>query len=148
MKNLIIAIAIFVAGTFTQTANANPGKTNPAVQQSFQNNFSGATNVEWTITENLYKASFTYNGQVVTAFYSTDGTQLALTKNLSSDQLPVTLQAELKKHYGNYWVSDLFEMNDASGVHYYITLETGESKVVLKSQSSFNWGVFQKTKKA
>jgi hypothetical protein len=148
MKHLFIALALFVAGTFTQSANANTGKTNPAVQQTFQNTFSGATNVEWTITEDLYKASFTYNGQVVTAFYSSDGTQLALTKNISSDQLPITLQAELKKNYENYWVSDLFEMNDSNGVHYYITLETGDSKVVLKSQSSFSWGMFQKTKKA
>lgn len=148
MKHLFIALALFVAGTFTQTANANTGKTNPAVQQSFQNTFSGATDVEWTISENLYKASFTYNGQVVTAYYGTDGTQLALTKNISSDQLPISLQADLRKHYDGYWVSNLFEMNDANGVSYYITLETGESKLVLKSQSSFSWGVFQKTKKA
>jgi len=148
MKHLFIAIVLFVAGTFSQAANANTGKSNPAVQQAFQNNFNGATNVEWTISENLYKASFTYNGQVVSAFYSADGTQLALTKNISSDQLPVTLQAELKKNYDGYWVSDLFELNDANGVNYYITLETGESKLVLKSQSSFSWGVFQKTKKA
>lgn len=147
MKHLLIAITFFMATAFSQTATATE-KTNPAVLQTFTNTFSGATAVEWSVTNNIYKASFTYNGQVVTAFYSTDGTQLALTKNLSTDQLPITLQAELKKNYDGYWVSDLFEMNDASGLSYYITLETGDTKVVLKSQSTFSWGTFQKTKKA
>ena len=147
MKHVFFATALLIATAFSNATFA-ADKTNPIVQQAFQNNFSTAKDVEWTVSENLYKATFTFNGQVVTAFYSADGSQLALSRNIATHQLPVTLQAELKKNYKDYWVSDLFEMNDADGLSYYITVENGDSKVVLKSQSSYSWGLFQKTKKA
>lgn len=148
MKNFLFASALFIASFSSPAAFANTIKENPAVMQAFGNAFAAAKNVEWTIIDNVYKATFTYNGQVVSAFYGTDGTQLALSRNITSAQLPINLQAELKKNYEQYWISDLFEMTDASGLNYYITIETADTKVVLKSQSTYNWSTFQKTKKA
>lgn len=148
MKNLLIASALFIASFSNQLAFANTGKENPAVQQTFASNFAAAKNVSWTMSDNVYKATFTYNGQVVSAFYGLDGTQLALSRNITSSQLPITLQAELKKNYDQYWISDLFEMTDATGLNYYITIETADTKLVLKSESTYNWSTFQKTKKA
>ena len=148
MKNLLIASAVFICSLMSQASFANTGKENPAVLQAFGNDFAAAKDVQWTVTENLYRATFVYNGQIVSAFYSADGTQLALSRNITSDRLPVTLLADLKKGYGQYWISDLFEMTDAGGVSYYVTLENGDSKIVLKSESNLNWGTYQKTKKA
>ena len=148
MKKLLIASALFIASFCSQSVLANTGKENPAVLQAFGNAFADAKNVAWTLTDNVYKATFTYNGQVVSAFYGTDGTQLALSRNITSAQLPINLQTELKKNYEQFWISDLFEMTDASGLNYYITIETADFKVVLKSQSTYGWSTFQKTKKA
>src|SRR5687768_16917834 len=148
MKNFLIASSLFIASLCSQSVFANTGKENPAVLQAFENTFAAAKNVEWTLVDNVFKATFTYNGQVVSAFYGSDGTQLALSRNITSAQLPISLQAELKKNYDQYWISDLFEMTDASGLNYYITIETADTKVVLKSQSTYNWSTFQKTKKA
>ena len=148
MKNFFIASALFIASFSSPAAFANTGKENPVVMEAFSSAFAAAKNVEWTVTDNVYKATFTYNNQVVTAFYGADGTQLALTRNITSAQLPITLQAELKKNYDQYWISNLFEMTDAGGLNYYITIETADTKIVLKSESTYNWSTFQKTKKA
>lgn len=148
MKRLFLIAALSVTTLFSLTAAATTGKDNPAVLQSFQNNFAAAQDVQWHITEDLYKATFTYNGQVVSAFYSPSGEQLALSRNITSAQLPLALQTGLKKQYGQYWISDLFEMTDNGGLSYYVTLENGSNKIVLKSEGSFNWATFQKTKKA
>ena len=72
---------------------------------------------------------------------------LALTRNISSLQLPITLQASLKKNYENFWISDLFEVANEQGTTYYVTLEDGDTKLVLKSGHS-EWSTFQKQRKS
>jgi len=88
------------------------------------------------------------NEQTLFAFYSMTGEFMAVTRYISSFQLPLNLQSNLKKSYSNYWITDLFEMANHDGTAYYVTLETADSKIVLKSIDGSDWSVFQKSKKA
>ncbi|MEI2740668.1 MAG: hypothetical protein V9F01_17980 [Chitinophagaceae bacterium] len=78
--------------------------------------------------------------------YSENGELIGLTRYLSPADLPLALQANLKKNYEGYWVSDLFEASKNDGTNYYITLENADSKTVLKSSGN-NWSVHNKIKK-
>ena len=146
MKLLIISF-VLAFSVFSQNTLANETKVAPVVLKSFEQQFASAKEVDWTVSSNFYKAHFVMNDQHITAFYDNDGTLLALTRNITSVQLPVTLQAELKKNYEQFWISELFEMNTESGTEYYVTLENADVKVVLKSTSHSTWSNFQKTKK-
>src|SRR5215204_2385020 len=102
MKSLFIILTALTT-VFTTSSFANPGKPNPgtdkvapAALKSFENTFSDAREVGWSVTNNYSKVVFTLNGQYVTAFYSNAGNLMGLTRNLSSNQLPISLQAELK----------------------------------------------------
>ena len=145
MKPLLILLT-FVASLITAPSFAKDKGVTPSILKSFNTTFNMATDVEWTTTENLYKARFVLNGQVVNAYYSTDGEMLAVTRNITSQQLPLTLQTKLKKEYGEYWITDLFELNNDAGTGYYITLETSENKLILQSVNN-NWSLYSKTKK-
>ena len=146
MKPLLIA-SIAIASFFTK-ANAAPGPKDvpPMVLQSFKSAFNEAKAISWSSATNLYKAEFVVNEQYLTAFYNTANELVALTRNLASTQLPVALQTTLKKDYSNYWISDLFEVASEEGTSYYVTLETADTKVVLKSNLS-TWTTYQKSKK-
>jgi phosphotransferase system HPr-like phosphotransfer protein len=72
---------------------------------------------------------------------------IALTRNISSLQLPIALQAELKKNYDAYWISDVMETATEEGTSYYITLETADAQVILKS-SGDTWNTFKKQRKS
>ncbi|MGV3656486.1 MAG: hypothetical protein ACO1NX_00980 [Chitinophagaceae bacterium] len=144
MKPLLIALT-FLASLFVQPALANDMDVKPSVLKTFNKTFTTAKNVEWTITENLYKARFELSGQIVTAYYSTDGSQLAVARNITSHQLPLTLQTAMKKEYPAHWITDLFELTNDEGTTYYVTLETADTKVVLQSASTTAWHVYQKT---
>ena len=76
-----------------------------------------------------------------------DGNLLAISRNITSSQLPISLMTELKKNYRGYWISDLFEMVMSNETSYYITLENGDQKLVLKSHSGVSWDVYKKEKK-
>jgi len=62
--------------------------------------------------------------------------------------LPLNLQVSLKKSYGNYWITDLFETASHDGSSYYVTLETADTKIILKSTDGGNWSIDQKFKKS
>jgi len=36
---------------------------------------------------------------------------MAVTRNIVSSQLPVSLLMNFKKHYSEFWITDLFEMS-------------------------------------
>jgi len=147
MKSLIIAFSLLLS-VATTSSFANETTVTPKVLKSFNSTFNNAKQVAWTVTESFYKADFEMNGQYVTAFYLSDGTMAALTRNITLAQLPVTLQADLKNNYDGYWVSDLFELTTENSTQYYITVENGSEKVVLKSASNINWTSYKKDKKS
>ena len=55
------------------------------------------------------------------AFYSKKVNCSAMTRYISSLDLPLSLQTNLKKSYSDYWISDLFEVSNNDGTAYYIT---------------------------
>ena len=143
MKKMIIAAAMFVS----LSAFANDEKVSPKVLNAFNTEFTSAQQVEWTATGDYYRASFDMNGLKVSAYYNADGELMGLTRNISTAQLPVTLQASLKKSYTGYWISDLFEVAKNNGTSYYVTLEDGDKKVVLSSSNGSDWSTYKKDRK-
>ena len=145
MKMLVIAFTLF-ASVLTQSTYANDGGVTPEVLKSFQSKFSTAKDADWSLAQDLYKVQFSLDGQCVTAFYNADGNMAALTRNITSVQLPMTLQTTLKNEYKDYWIADLFELSNDEGVQYYVTLEDADSKVILKSNSG-SWNPYQRQRK-
>lgn len=145
MKKIIMILAVLIS-----TTSAFAGEENVAtkVLNAFKTEFNTAKEVEWTVGSNYYKAAFVYNEKHVFAYYNGEGELLGLTRYLSSDDLPLNLQNNLKKGYSKYWISDLFEVAKSDGTAYYITLEDADTKIVLKASAESDWSVYQKTRKA
>jgi hypothetical protein len=147
MKKIMMTLALALTLT-TMYAFTGEEAVSKQALNAFKTEFAGATNAAWTVGNDYYKVSFTMNEQTLFAFYSMTGESLAVTRYISSFQLPLNLQSSLKKSYNNYWITDLFEMANEDGTAYYVTLETADSKIVLKSTGGSDWSVFQKSKKA
>ena|SRR5438067_10514456 len=147
MKRLFLTMAI-VFSLFTLSSFADDVKVSVPVLKSFKTAFKNASEVNWSITKNIYKANFVTNGQYISAYYDTDGKLIALTRNISSLQLPLSLQSEIRSCYENFWFSDLFEVADEQGTTYYVTLENADSKIILKSESNSSWTTYQKQRKS
>ncbi|HKZ67414.1 MAG TPA: hypothetical protein VJ111_13700 [Chitinophagaceae bacterium] len=144
MKKIIIMLAVAVSSL---TAFAGEKNVSATVLNSFNKEFAGAKEVQWTNTNDYYKAAFVYNGQNVNAFYQLDGGLIAITRNISSLELPINLQTNLKNSYSKYWISDLFEVSNNEGTSYYITVENADSKIVLKSSGAGQWNTYKKMAK-
>jgi len=147
MKRFLLTLTIALIGLSSFASNEETIVSEKALQ-SFKSSFKDASEISWSVSESYFKASFTLNGQYVAAYYSTEGEMIALTRNISSLQLPIALQASLKKGYDEFWISDLFELANEEGTSYYITLENAENKVVLKASANSDWSVFKKQRKS
>ena len=84
---------------------------------------------------------------VLFAYYADNGKLLAVVRNILSSQLPTDLQADLKSSYGDYWITELFELNGEGQNCYYISLENADTKLVLRSTGDNTWEVYQQTDK-
>ena len=142
---MMLALVLTLSTSFAFTGEE---AVNKQALASFKTEFAGATDAAWTVGNNYYQVAFTMNDQKLFAYYNTQGEFLAVTRYISSFQLPLNLQTSLKKSYNNYWISDLFEMASNEGTNYYVTFENADTKIVLKSIDGSSWSLYQKSKKA
>jgi hypothetical protein len=146
MKKILLGLALFLMIGTASFAN-NDETINQKAQQSFKKDFATAKDVQWQKSGELVKATFSLNDKVLFAYYNESGDLVAITRNITTDQLPIALLTSLKKNYSEYWVTDLFEMVSGGQSNYYITLENADHKLVLKSDDFASWTNYKKEKK-
>jgi hypothetical protein len=147
MKKTILALALVLTiGLSTTFANRAEGVSEKIIN-SFKQDFADARDIQWEISKEYVKATFSLSGQIMFAYYSADANLLAVTRNLVSGQLPINLLADIKKNYSSYWITQLFEMAIDHETSYYITLENENQTVVMKSNGAAGWEVFKKERK-
>ena len=146
MKKILFVCGLLVTMGIS-SAFANEVKISPRVLESFKTEFSNAQNVEWQAGDNYYRAAFTMNEQRVFAYYNLEGELVSIARYISSLQLPIILFSNLKNDYSKYWISDLFEVSNSEGLHYYVTLETADTKLMMHSSNGGSWSTYSKKKK-
>jgi hypothetical protein len=153
IKSLICTLSL-VSIISTSFAFTNPSdRTNRkdgidgAIKASFKREFKTAQIVNWDVTPRFTKVTFQIDGNIMFAFYSGAGELLAVTRNILSSQLPMTLAASLKDNYGDYWITDLFEIDGDGSNCYYITIENADRKIVLRSVGIDGWETYDNHRK-
>ena len=143
MKQIVIALCIITLSSFNSLfANSVPGP----VEHSFESVFGRNTDVAWSESNGLYKASFTIGSERVIQFYNSDGDEVAVAQYLGIAKLPAALQADLKNYTAEYTVTELFEISDELGSSYYVTLTGKEKSIVMRSAGN-SWKPYSKVKK-
>jgi hypothetical protein len=146
MKKIILSLAtVLMIGLSAFAGKATD--VNQQAKEAFTKDFASAKNAVWEQKRDYVKVTFTFNDQVLFAYYNNNGELQAVVRNILSDQLPISLLAELKKEYSGFWISELFEMASDDQTTYYVTLENADKTLVLKSSGASNWSVYSKTKK-
>lgn len=127
---------------------ANTPVISANVIHSFEHNYKNADNVKWSEIKNMIKAEFTLEGRGAAIYYNEDGDLIAMTKYMSTLELPAKLQQNLQPKMKGYWVSDVFQLIANGEITYYITLENNEVKIVYQSFADKKWVITQKNSKS
>lgn len=146
MKKITLVLGLMLAIGIS-SAIANEKKVSQIVLESFKNEFSDAQEVSWQEGIGYYKAAFVFNGQNMSAYFSIEGELLSMDRNISLLQLPINLFVDLKNNHSEYWISDLFEVKNDEGTHYYVTLENAEKVLRLSANNGNDWKTFSTKRK-
>jgi hypothetical protein len=146
MKKIItiLAMTLIVSTSFASTERETV--SNQALN-TFNSEFVGATDPTWAINKDFYQVTFTLDGQQMIAYYNKSGEFIAVSQNISSVELPNSLKKGLKKVMSNRWITDLFEITNNDQTSWYVTIESADEKIVLKSDNGGKWRVFQSMEK-
>ena len=147
MKKSILMWAMMLTMGLTSAFANNEETINQKAVSSFKKDFTTAQDVKWENNKDFVKATFKLNDQVMFAYYSQTGDLMAVTRNIVSSQLPLSLFSNLRKSYSSYWISDLFEISSDADASYYVTLQNGDQTLVLKSNGTSAWELYKKEKK-
>ncbi len=145
MKKFLIIMSLALSAMSVQ---ARDPEVTPEVLGAFQKEFAAAREISWTVHTEYIQASFVYNDRYLTAYYNSTGELLGLTRFLSPADLPLSLQADLKKNYSEFWITDLFEVASQEGTAYYISVENADSRLILKATDSRKWYHYKKFRKS
>ena len=143
MKKILFATAFLLSVSAATIANNNKS-TDPKAIAAFKKDFSGANDVTWETSADFSKVTFTINGSILFAYYSSNGELISASRNISASQLPITLFTALKSDYNAYWITDLFELSRDNTTTYYVTLENANEKKILSS-TSWGWETYSNT---
>jgi hypothetical protein len=147
MKKMILSLAAVITMGYSVFANGNDNVATQQARDAFKKDFATASDIRWEQKNNFLKATFSLNGQILTAYYFSNGDLQAVVRNITSDQLPINLLTSLRKDYSEYWITDLFEMSSNGMTTYYVSIENSDKKIVLKSDDLSSWEIYSKEKK-
>ncbi|MEO5681077.1 MAG: hypothetical protein ABIQ88_00485 [Chitinophagaceae bacterium] len=145
MKKKIITLLAFVILAVTTSFAGNEISKNAI--STFTGSFAKATGVTWEKAEKYYKASFRLNGQSLNALLSEEGEMIAVSRNILSTELPVSLQLALNKNISGNWISELVEYAVHGETKYFITLEDADKKTIFQSDGTYDWSLFKRIAK-
>jgi hypothetical protein len=142
MKKCIVW-ALLVFSISNTDVFANPGNgISKQIEAEFHKRFLNAEDVQWEKLDDFVRATFSLNGSVLIAYFHPNGDLIAVTRNILSDQLPINLMITLKSKYVHYWIVDLFEVDSHGKTFYFVTLNSADQEVILKSEEGGDWKVF------
>jgi|ADGO01.1.fsa_nt_gi hypothetical protein len=130
-----VFIALLLAG-FTLSASAQQKvkvKTQdvPAnVQTALKTAFPDAKDIDWTLKEGMYKASFEVNGKDHFAKITNDGQVKVKGSEIMANQLPEAVTSAIKSAYANWKIDDVFQLEEDGTTSYLIELDGHPDKHV------------------
>ena len=143
ITTLLAALMLISIVTFASDST----KPSEQLQKEFSREFAEATDVQWESVANYYKASFIENGQYLVAYFDESNQLESVSRNISTNMLPLILQKDLKdKLSESLWITDCFELLKENGTEYFVVLENADQKTIYQADE-FGWNVYKRTEK-
>jgi hypothetical protein len=119
----------------------------------FTVDFADATDVNWTVTKNCQKASFTVDGVRKTAFYNLSGEYLGVTQRVDTKAIPAKTMKQISKEYAGYEVGEVIVYQANTDVNsnidatsYFVDLKNDKHEVLVRITQQANLEFFQQVK--
>lgn len=140
----IFAAALAVT-VITSSAFASGEEDKEKALKNLKKEFAAAKDVQWKLTDDYLKASFTWNNQQLEVFYNAEGDMIAQSKHIEPTNLPIDAQKRIAKKYHNYAFGEVVEFSSNElGHYYYASVVKGNERIILQVSDEGDVSVYQK----
>ena len=147
MKTKIIGLFTALMLLSSLTFATDGTKPSEQLLKEFNRSFSQSAEVEWTQVGDYYKVTFLMEGKYLTAYFDALNNVESISRNISTNMLPIILQTNLKEKLSeSVWISDCFELFGQNGTEYYVVIENADEKIFYQSNQA-QWDVFKRVEK-
>ncbi|GGH59588.1 hypothetical protein HNQ91_000661 [Filimonas zeae] len=141
MKKFIIAAIALISFTTATFAAGN----NDKAMDLFKASYPGATQVHYKTVGELVSVRFVLDNTRMEAFYNEEGEQVAISKAISYQNLPVTAIRNIEQKFNGYTATEVIEMeHNTAGTSYYVSLVNNGHKVIVQVRLNGEVSVFRK----
>ncbi|MGB4775262.1 MAG: hypothetical protein WBP45_08820 [Daejeonella sp.] len=146
MKKLLIATGLALTTALSSfAAPLGPTGIDASILSSFSGKFLSAENVQWVQRPDYTEAKFTWQNQLMQAFYSTEGEIIAVSRKIKYENLPLTALMAIEERYAGYTNDETIEMNSTEdGLRYYVSIKNQSKKIILKITPQGELSIFKK----
>ena len=145
-KFFFLLSSLLVVGVITSTAQMDP-VVESRVKESFKKEFPEAQSVKWLGTQEYNRVDFVMKDYRLQAFFSKQGDLIETRRDLSYNQLPLTVMKELEKNYPDTEFSQIEEISNNSGTKYILQAETTKRKFKIIATPDGTLSTTERTKK-
>lgn len=131
MKKLFIALTISVSIISSAFASDATG-VNTAIRKEFVAQFGNVEKITWAHTGQYVTATFVEDSEQVNAHFDRAGNLIGTSKAVATLALPPAAKRALAKKYDDYLVTEAIEFNTREEQAYFIAVEKGTKKMILK----------------
>lgn len=122
--------------------------TNKKVLTAFTSKFRQADKVTWKQVDEIYIANFEMNTREFAAAYSKEGEMIAVSRKLTTDQLPLIVLTSLEERFEGYKLpGQVTEIIMDGATSYYLTLEGATRFLQIKCSADGSVKIDKKIKK-
>jgi len=137
-------VAAIAATCISASAFANGETENEKAASNLKKEFANAKNVEWKVTSDYIKATFSWNGQQLEVFYNNAGETIAQSRIIDKSSLPLKAQQFIGKKYPDYKITEAIEYNnEETGVSFYVSLTKDSAKQILRISTQGDVSVYR-----
>jgi hypothetical protein len=117
------------------------------VKESFKKEFPDAQFVKWSATQDYHRVDFVLTDYRLEAFFSKQGELLETHRDLSYNQLPLTVMKELEKNFPDTKFSQIEEISNSSGTKYSLIAETSKRIFKIIATPDGTTSIIERTRK-
>ena len=142
-----VSIIAFMVITIASSAFAGDNTLGFKGADAFKKSFPQASEVSYTVKKDFTEVNFTWHGLKLQAFFDRQGNYIALSRDISVKDLPLSYVININKQYKDFEITEAIEFDHSeNGLSYYVTVVKEDRKYVLNVATDGSISVFKKMK--
>lgn len=135
MKKIFLLSPLLLAFASLTAFSRLTNNVDPRAEQTFKNEFAGATHVVWAKKGSFLMATFTWGDHQTVAYFNANAELLGCIRGLFFNQLPLTVMRSVEKNFKDAIILQAMEITNGEGVRYKVIVEYKDKKHEIRLNS-------------